>query len=994
VSTKNRRTCGVCGTSLAEGTQACPVCSSRRALNPDLLLLALDKDEFAPVAPEPPRRGGDEASSPADEMDSNTGTIELKTGVDDLRFGHYQVLQRDDGQPFELGRGAMGITYKALDVDLQRPVTLKVINARYLNDASARTRFVREARAAAAVRHSNVATVFHLGKKGENYFYAMEFVPGETLEQILRRVGPLDPKTSLGITSQIAAGLTAIHKQQLVHRDIKPGNVMVHLDGSKIESVKIIDLGLAKPVNEPSAAGSVPGSFAGTPQYASPEQFSGLGTDIRSDLYSLGVTLWEMLSGDVPFKGSSSELFHQHQHAALPVAKLNLLPQPIVALLEVLLEKDPAKRFQTPDDLIGAIAGVKAAVSSGSRLTKEKLRSTPPADIEPLDASWTVVKPSAWKRRLALFTAGLLAAVGLVAAWFYYERHQASSYPPVDKTAQPGKSIAVLPFESISANTEDAYFADGMQDEILNHLAKIAQLKVISRTSVMQYRAATKRDLRQIANALGVATILEGVVRRNANRVRITTELIDARNDNTIWADSYERDLTDIFAIQSEIAEAIARRLTATLTPNEQQMIERKPTENLAAYDLYLRANELIANTDLNAFNFEKTVLESIGFLNQAVQLDPNFVLAYCAAVRAHDLLYISYDPSPTRRAFADAAIATAIRLQPDLADVHLTYAYHLYFCYRDYDRASVHLAMAKPELPNSTDAIELPAFIDRRQGHFDRAIQGFAAAIQLDPRNANPIIDLAYTLYTFREFRAAAAAYDKLIALVPDEQAYKIEKELYVTFMETGNDDSLRKTINQTPTSAAPDRGALSLNLSLALYDRDWTRAKQLIEQLQNAGGEDNADFSYAPVPVPAGCYSILLARLQNEELKPEFEQSRDVLSKKSQGAPNNALLLSALAVVDALLKRNEEAIAEGQKAVETLPVSKDAMDGPTVLTNLAVVYAWTGQTDQAFNQLATSAKTPHGIYYGQLKRSPLWDPLRQDPRFDELLAQLAPGK
>jgi TolB-like protein/Tfp pilus assembly protein PilF len=976
VNAKTGRTCGVCGTSLPEGTQSCPACSSRRPFSPDLLLLALEKDDLP------------------DEAGSNTGTIELKTSVDDLRFGHYQVLQREDGQAFELGRGAMGITYKAIDVDLQRPVTLKVINARYLNDESARTRFVREARAAAAVRHTNVATVFHLGKKGEDYFYAMEFVPGETLEQILRRVGPLDLKTSLGITSQIAAGLTAIHKQQLVHRDIKPSNVMVHLEGTKIESVKIIDLGLAKPVNEPSAAGSVPGSFAGTPQYASPEQFSGLGTDIRSDLYSLGVTLWQMLSGEVPFKGSSSELFYQHRHAPLPIARLTLLPQPAVTLLEVLLEKDPAKRFQTPEDVIAAIAGVKAAVSSGSRISKEKLRTTAPGDIERLDGSWAVVKPSAWKRRLVMFAAGLLVVVGLALAWFYYERRQGSSGPLVDKTAQPEKSIAVLPFESISANADDAYFADGMQDEILNHLAKIAQLKVISRTSVMQYRAGAKRDLRQIANALGVATVLEGVVRRDANRVRITTELIDAHNDKTVWADSYDRNLTDIFAIQSEIAEAIARRLTATLTPVEQQMIERKPTQNLAAYDLYLRAQELIANTDLNAINFEKTLLDSIDLLNEAVHLDPNFALAYCAAVRAHDLLYVSYDPSQARRALADAAIATALHLQPDLPDVHLSYAYHLYFCYRDYERASVHLAMAKPGLPNSTDVVELPAFIDRRQGRFDKAIQGFTAAVRLDPRNANPILDLAYTWYTVRKFRAAAQDYDKLIAIVPEEPAYKIEKELYVTFMETGDEDGLRKAINQTTTSAPPDRGALSLNLSLALYDRDWARAKQLVEQLQNAGGEDNADFSYAAVPVPVGCYSILLARLQNEELKPEFQQSRDLLSKKSQAAPSNALLLSALAVVDALLKRNEEAVDEAQRAVETLPVSMDALDGPCVVMNLAVVYAWTGQIDQAFKELATSAKTPHGIYYGQLKKSPLWDPLRKDPRFDELLAQLAPGK
>jgi serine/threonine protein kinase/Tfp pilus assembly protein PilF len=923
------------------------------------------------------------------------GTVELDPGTEELRFGHYQVLQRDDDRPFELGRGSMGITYKAFDVDLHRPVTLKVINARYLNDESARTRFVREARAAAAVRHPNVATVFHLGKKGDNYFYAMEFVPGATLEQTLRQTGRLDLRTAVEITSQIAAGLSAIHKQNLVHRDIKPSNIMVHLNGGKLENVKIIDLGLAKPVDEAAEAISVPGSFAGTPQYASPEQFSGLGLDIRSDLYSLGVTLWEMISGEVPFKGSSSELFYQHQHAPLPIARLNLLPQPVVALLEVLLEKDPAKRFQTPDDLIAAIAGVKSAVSSGYRLTKEKLRSTDHAEIalRP-DPSWGVVKPWTRNRRLAAYIAGALLITGLALGLFYYEQSKLVSSRPIDKSAQLERSIAVLPFESISANKDDTYFADGIQDEILNYLAKIAQLKVISRTSVMQYQAGARRDLRQIANALGVANVLEGAVRRDANRVRVSTELIDARNDNTIWADSYERNLTDIFAIQSEIAETIARRLTSTLSPVEQQMIEKKPTENFAAYDLYLRADQLISKTDLNAFNFEKPLLDAVKLLNQAIRLDPNFVLAYCQAVHVQDLLYVSFDQSQTRRAQADTSIATALRLQPDLPDVHLAYAYHLYFCYRDYERASAQLAIAKPGLPNSNDALELPAFIDRRQGRFEKAVEGFSAAVQRDPRSVNPILDLAYTLFAIRRFRAASEAYDRLIAFVPDELAYKIEKQLYITFMETGDETGLRQAISQTPISATPDRGAITQNLSLALHDRDWPRANELTEQLEKAGGEDNSGFAYAPVPVPAACYSILLARLQDHQLSPDFQQTRDLLSKKSQAAPSNALLLSALGVVDALLKRNEEAIAEAQKAAEILPISTDAMDGPTVLANLAVVYAWTGESDQAFNQLAILSKTPHGIYYGQLKKDPLWDPIRKDSRFDQLLADLAPGK
>jgi Tfp pilus assembly protein PilF len=516
----------------------------------------------------------------------------------------------------------------------------------------------------------------------------------------------------------------------------------------------------------------------------------------------------------------------------------------------------------------------------------------------------------------------------------------------------------------------------------------------------MQYRADTKRDLRQIANALGVANVLEGTVRRDRNHVRVSTELIDARNDSTVWADSYDRDLTDIFTIQSEVAQTIARKLTATLSPEEKKIIEQKPTDNLAAYDLYLRAKESIANAELAlaSGNFEKLLIESIAQLEQAIQLDPKFTLAYCAATHAHDLLYISYDPTPKRRGLGDAAIANALRLQPDLPDVHLDYAYHLYFCFREYERARVQLAIAKPGLPNNSDAVELPAFIDRRQGDFEKAVQEFNEALTLDPRNPDPISDLAYTLYAMRQFRAAGEVFDKLIGRVPDQPMLKVQKAWFVTFMKTGDDKAVRSAIAELPVSTAKDRGVLSLSLSFALDDRDWPRAKQLLEQLEGdeIGGEDDGNFGYATVPVPAGCYSILLSRLQgdNPEGISGFAEAREQLNQKVQASPGNALLLSALGVVDALLIRKEEAIKEARHAAEMLPISKDAMDGPGVLANLAVVYAWTNESDLAFEQLAVLTKTPHGIYYGQLKVDQLWTPIQKDPRFAKLLAELAPKR
>jgi serine/threonine protein kinase len=327
MKTELRRTCPSCGNEFSGAMECCPVCMLRKGL-------------------------ADGVESGESSVSDDTVKPILEQAVQ--RFEHYELVRGEDGKPVELGRGAMGVTYKAFDVDLHCPVTLKVISERYLGNESARLRFLREARAAASVRHPNVASVFHLGRTGQNYFYAMEFVAGETLESLIKRSGRLEVKLALEIATQLAAGLAAVHKNNLVHRDIKPSNIMVSLEEGGAVAAKIIDLGLAKAVSEPvsEAAISMPGVFAGTPEFASPEQFAGVGVDIRSDLYSLGVTLWEMLTGRPPFRGSTAELMHQHQHAPLPAEQLKGVPQPLVVLSEVLLEKDPARRFQNPTEFL------------------------------------------------------------------------------------------------------------------------------------------------------------------------------------------------------------------------------------------------------------------------------------------------------------------------------------------------------------------------------------------------------------------------------------------------------------------------------------------------------------------------------------------------------------------------------------------------------------------------------------------------------------------
>jgi TolB-like protein/Tfp pilus assembly protein PilF len=600
----------------------------------------------------------------------------------------------------------------------------------------------------------------------------------------------------------------------------------------------------------------------------------------------------------------------------------------------------------------------------------------------------TEIRPavSAGKRARGIVGALLVGAAMVTASWWFDRK-------PVI-TELPAKSIAVLPFENISPNKDDGYFADGVQDEILNNLAKIAQLKVISRTSVMQYRAYASRDLRQIAKALGVANIVEGTVRRDGNHVRVSTKLIDARDDNMVWADSYDRDLIDIFAIQSDVAQTIARKLTATLSAEEQMQIEAKPTGNLEAYDLYLQASELIAGAEISLFtaNVEASLKKAIGSLERAVELDSKFTLAYCAAARAHDLLYVTTDPTRARRERGDSAVDNALQLQPDLPEAHLAYADHLYRGYRDYERARVQLAIARRGLPNSSKAMMLEAYMDRRQGDFDKAVTRLNEAITLDPRNPIAIRELANSLYLTREFTAAGQAYDRAIELAPDQPMLKVEKALYVGRQKNGDDTPLRSAIAALPASLTDDRDVLSYRLICALDDRDWKQVRQLLDKMN--GGDDEGYFSYAPVPVPIDCYYILLARLQGEppNINPGFSKTREKLNEKVQAAPENAKLLSNLAVVDALLGKKGDAISEAKQAAEMSPNSRDALAGPGILMNLAFVYAWTNELDLSFATLAPLVTTPNGIYYGELKLDPHWEPLRQDSRYQKLLTELAP--
>jgi serine/threonine protein kinase/Tfp pilus assembly protein PilF len=919
---KDRRTCPSCGNELPEATELCPVCALRMGLTG-----RVESGESS-VSEEAVERTPEQASQ---------------------RFEHYELVRGQDGIPVELGRGAMGVTYKAFDVDLRCLVALKVITARFLTDESARLRFLREARVAASVRHPNVASVFHLGRTGGNYFYAMEFVEGETLEHLIKRSGQLKVKRALGIVTEVASGLAAVHEQNLVHRDIKPSNIMVRLKDDELITAKIIDLGLAKTLDESTSEAGIssPGTFAGTPEFASPEQFAGVSVDIRSDLYSLGVTLWNMLAGQPPFRGTSAELMHQHLHAPLPLELLEDIPQPVVALLELLLEKNPARRFQNPTNFLKVIPKVMRAVKARRTIKQQDLRKA------------------------------------------FVHEPPSSGLDKSPAIRAPKRSIAVLPFETLSQVKGKTYFADGIQDEILSNLAKVSQLTVISRTSVMAFRPGDDRNLRSIADLLGVANVVEGTVRTDGKHVRLTIRLIDARRDKTLWSEIYDRSLTDIFAIQSEIARHVAARLSAQLSPEERREIGEKPTDNLEAYDLYLQAKQLINSYGLWS-TYKKNITKAIHLLEEATAMDPTFALAYCRLADAHGLLYVRrIDHTLERRALSDASINEAMRLRPDLAEVHLAMAWHLSDCYREIERVRVQIAIAAKALPNNPELRYLGAVLDRRQGRWDEATAGLERAAILDPRNPDLLQSLAWTYRCLRRYRDAERILNRLIEIEPDQPVISIER-VDCAFYEKAELEVARAFCEALPSSLKDDPEVAGYRIYYAMCARDFAAAEEILSK------SVNEEIFWEGALVPRQIVALWLELVQgNHPTIEEYGGAREQLYRKVQADWTDPYLLRALAFADVALGRREEAIQEGRRAMEMRPISEDAFEGPNVATKIAVVYIWANQPDFAFEQLNTLIQMPGWrLNYGDLKTSPMWDPVRNDPRFEKLLAALAPNQ
>jgi TolB-like protein/Flp pilus assembly protein TadD/predicted Ser/Thr protein kinase len=872
-------------------------------------------------------------------------------------FGDYELLE-------EIGRGGQGVVYRARQKSLNRTVALKVIGLGHWATEAHLKRFRREAEAAASLEHPGIVPIHEVGERDGSCYFSMKFIEGGQLDAVAKREA-MPVRRAVELIAKVARTIHHAHERGILHRDIKPGNILVDQKGEP----HLTDFGLARLVETESTVTRTM-EVLGTPSYMAPEQAVGNNAAVSSvtDVYGLGAVLYQLLTAHPPFAGGTTYetirlvLDTEPRQPRLWNPKID---RDLSTICLKCLEKDPKRRYSS----------ALALAEDLERWIKH----------EPILARRTGVftRGRKWMRRnpTSALLAASLVALAAAAGWIVWK---------TEFIRQPVTTgIAVLPFENLSDEKEHAFFADGVQDDILTKLAKVADLKVISRTSVMKYRG--KQDVRQIGDALRVSHVLEGTVRRFGGKVHVNAQLVDTRTDAGIWAEEYDRNLNDVFAIETEVAQSIANRLRARVSAREKVAMQEWPTRDLVAYDLYVQATPLIegAGFALAREEKKKDYFQAIELLNQAIARDPAFLLAYCWLARAHDAIYLDdLDHTSGRLALAKSAIDSAFRLKPDSGEAHLALALHLYWGYFDYDRARAELAIAQRALPNNPRVFEFTGYIDRRQGRWSDAVRSLERASELDPRNTSTLTGVVGLYFFLRAYQQAGDAIDRLLVLEPNDIRTKLSRgwlEIARRADTRPMHAAIEKILADNPTQVENEalKGA---RFYLALLERDFVAAGRAAEALPEISGDE---FAYSRA------FGVgVAARMKGDTAaaRVAFSVARADQETLVRARPDSGPYLSALGAIDAALGRKEEALREGRRAVELTPVAKDTFIGPMVVSNLALIYAWTGERDLAIEQLEIAVKLPAGPDYGDLRLNPMWDSLRGDPKFEKIVASLAP--
>lgn len=855
-------------------------------------------------------------------------------------LGRYEILG-------PLGKGGMGEVYRAKDTQLGREVAVKVLSQHLAEDVQALKRFEREARAVAALSHPNILEIHDSGTDQGVAYAVMELLEGETLRDRMKD-SVIPSRKALEITAAVADGLAAAHTKGVIHRDLKPENIFLVKDSR----VKILDFGLARwtPVLSTEEVTQAPtksqvselGAVTGTVPYMSPEQVRGESLDARSDIFSLGCILYEMLARKRPFSGSSAA----ETTAAIlkddppkPVG----VPLEVERVVERCLDKDLERRFHSAHDLAFALRDI-------------------------LSASGTVPSLALAARHPRFRTAWIAAVVlGLIVIVVGWKMIGFQKKSPGESALQKIESLAVLPLGNLSGDPKQQYFADGMTEELIAKLARIASLRVISRTSVMEYKDVRK-PLPEIAKELNVDAIVEGSVLQVGNRVRITAQLIHAATDRHLWADSYERDLQDILTLQNEVASAIAREVQVKLAPAEAAQLATAPQVNPQAYQAYL-----LGLNYSGSLITEENIRLAVEMFEKAVDLDPNFASAYAELSRAQSFLYFTFDHTAERLAKAKAAVDRAFELQPGFAEGHVALGYYYYWGFRDYNRALQELRIAQKSLPNNKSILAGDGAIYRRQGKFKEALAAHQRLFAINPRDAATAHDIGFTYALMRKYPEAQRYFDLCISLRPDEEnGYLSGASNQVRWK--GDTKAAREILNRAPVKKSSE------------IPNQWFWVEFRDRRYQAA--LDVLSSPYAdPLrqPVQAGMVYRLLK--EPELARTSFDTARDRLEKEVQEKPDDYNLHNLLGIAYAGLGRKEDAIQEGKRAVELLPVSKDATWGPDSIENLAFIYVLVGEQNAAIDQIEYLRSIPSKLSVSLLRIDPRWDPLRNHPRFQKLL-------